>query len=260
MSRAADMKRGRILTGQNVINFEPPSPERWVELEAAFGQPLAGPLRHDINVVSLIYAMFASRFASSKTRSQVKRRLSKWRQETAALRQYVWSDPVEPQTKKGINFNYPLLSFAGTLDSAIASVDAVFSVLKELPSNQSNEAFSIWLALIRRFFEKHGIRTSAASGDKMSSNSPFIRFIDKFQECLRIQSILYGPASLSKYVQKATRQFEHLPSDLLILKLVFSALAIQSARVKNATNLVEALSPETLKRMSAKRAGKKSIR
>ena len=72
--------------------------------------------------------------------------------------------------------------------------------------------------------------------------------------------ICMGPRTLAKYVQKSKRELGHLSVELLIFKLVFFALAIQSERVGSATTLIEALSPKMLERMRAKRAGKKTDR
>ena len=201
--------RGRVLTGFRVVGFTPPSPQKWAELEAAFGGQLPQQLRRDLNLVMIVYVKLAACFETSKTRSDVKRRLLKWRKDTVALREFVWSDPVELSENTDINSSthinsstyinssYPLASFADTLDSAIASVDAVFAVLKQLPSNTPKPAFAVWLVLVRHFFNQYGIRTTAASGDKIASDSPFVRFLAKFQECLGIP-YLYGPAYTSK--------------------------------------------------------------
>jgi len=235
----AEIGRGPVLTGDPITYFVPPNPEQWKDLEDAFGKPLPETLRELLNHLTAHYVAFASRYSSTQPRSEVARRLERWRKETLALRQYVWIEPKDSdqhKTKKtgtAINPNLPLYSFARMLDQAVSSVDQVLDALKKLPSNKRHQTFAVWVVLVRLFFEAHELATTASSHDKLPDDSPFVKFMEKYQWYLGKEHPHYAASTLAKYINNWSAELGGQSLSSLVTTLVFCGLAIQSEPSKN---------------------------
>ena len=107
----------------------------------------------------------------------------------------------------------PLPFLRDVLDAAIASGKFALQVIRDptYPETKRKEQWFLWVALLAKILSREGFKVSAASGDKSSTDSPFVSFIKTIQALLpekchrRITS-----ASIAKGIQEANKRYASL--------------------------------------------------
>ena len=119
--------------------------------------------------------------------------------------------------------------FARVLECSLATSDYLQSRLQSpnFVMVDERELWFVWVALLARTLKGHGIKVTAASGDKMVSDSPFVRFIDSLQKLLPDERHVRksdpsrgkGLQSIAKGVQLALKRYGHTSQAGLALLL-----------------------------------------
>jgi hypothetical protein len=135
--------------------------------------------------------------------------------------------PVLAEREKQYFLPIPFLK--RILDAAIASGELVQHMIEDptYPASRHKELWFVWVALLATILSKAGFNVSAASGDKMSDDSPFVTFIKTIQtflpeKCHRRKTSL----SIAKGVQSAKGRY----AGLEIIDLFFLLFSSGSER------------------------------
>ena len=127
--------------------------------------------------------------------------------------------------KKENQYFRPIRFLKNVLDTAIASGELAQRTIKDptYPESQQNELWFIWVATLAKILSKTGFKVSAASGDKLAVDSPFVNFIQTIQTMLPEEhSRRKTPGSIAKAIQEARKRYAGLEIlDLFTLLISF---------------------------------------
>jgi hypothetical protein len=154
--------------------------------------------------------------------------IERWRAKTMNLRRQLWKKQTKggtPESRITLEKIYlrPLLAkkdgwsalefLAKILDAAIASSKLTVQEIRDphFSGSREKELWFIWVALLRKVLSRSGFHTSAASGDKSATDSPFVKFIEELQTWLPEDCRKRKTAgSIAKGIQDAWRKYGDL--------------------------------------------------
>jgi len=127
--------------------------------------------------------------------------------------------------KKENQYFLPIPFLKNVLDAAITSGELVQHTIKDLTYSESrqNDLWFIWVATLAMILSKTGFKVSAASGDKLAVDSPFVNFIQTIQTMLPEKYYRRKtPGSIAKAIQEARKRYAGLEIlDLFTLLISF---------------------------------------
>ena len=245
------MPRGKVIVGRHVGSFSPPNLAKWKELEKSLGKPLPPELRVLINKVAQVFAWFGPCADKAMPRHKLDKAISKWRSQTQKLRSVIWTSelgtdgiiPASEITQEWLQRTfgklarqtradaYPLEYLAIQLEAAMATVDFVIQVTDRARSATPKDLWEVWVVLVAILFKRWGLRTTAGSGDKQASDSPFVLFVEGYQRLLPSECRRYSAApSIAKGIQKARKRFARTRFDALMYILVHWSFGFYSIK------------------------------
>ena len=166
-------------------------------------------------------------------------KITQWRAKTISLRGRLWrkrgakDSPEHPLTVKKI-YLMPLFArkkddwqalnfFAEVLDVAIASGKLSIQDIQDpqFAGSREKELWFVWVALLRKVISHAGFYTSAASGHKSATDSPFVKTVQELQtwlpaDCRKRKTT----ASIAKGIQDAARKYGDLKT-MDLVELLF---------------------------------------
>ncbi len=247
------MARTRIRTIRlKVQKTAEPTPAQWQELEAILNArgpktrlKLSPTVRKTIWDICCVFSSSDQATTNAITEKTVIADLKKWQANTKNLRRRIWGQEAtrpKPKTRENLTGTYlrPLciedrswyqLEFlAAVFDAAVATSELVLLNLQnpKIAGLPGHDLWFLWVVLIDKTLRSAGFRTSAASGDKSLSKSPFVVFIQTLQALLPERCQRRKTAgSIAKGIQDARNRYGRFAPDLLITTLAHRALGQQ---------------------------------
>ena len=231
-----------------------PTPAQWRELEAILNArrhkarlKLSRIVRKKIWDICCIFSSSDQVTINAISKNTIIADVQKWQANTKNLRRRTWGQQAtrpKPKTRENLISTYlrPLciedrswyqLEFlAAVFDFAVATSELALQNIKnpKIAGFPGHELWFLWVILIDKTLRSVGFRTSAASGDKSPSDSPFVVFIQTLQALLpeRCQRRKTG-GSIAKGIQYARKRYGHFEPDLLTITLAHRGLGQRSA-------------------------------
>jgi hypothetical protein len=249
MARAPRIRTIRL----EVRRTAEPTPAQWQKLEAILNArqhkarlKLSLTVRKKIWDICCVFSSSDQATTNAISENTVIADIKKWQANTKNLRRRTWGQQAtrpKPKTRENLISTYlrPLciedrswyqLEFlAAVFDAAVATSELVLLNLQnpKIAGLPGHELWFLWVILIDKTLRSEGFRTSAASGDKSASDSPFVVFIQTLQALLpeRCQRRKTG-GSIAKGIQDARKGYGHFAPDLLTTALAHRGLGQQS--------------------------------